>query len=114
MKKIILILFGYMLMSFMIKNINSKASYYGGIHNGKRTASGEIFNENKLTAAHKTLKFGTKVEVTNTDNNKSVVVKVNDRGPFVKGRDIDLSKGAFKQIASLKSGVIRIKYKVLE
>jgi rare lipoprotein A len=99
-------------MSFNIDDKSSSASWYG--YSTRRiTASREVFDNNKLTAAHKTLKFGTKVEVTNTDNNKSVVVKVNDRGPFVKGRDIDLSKGAFKQIASLKSGIIKVKYKVV-
>lgn len=91
----------------------SKASWYGGIHHGKKTASGEIFDENKLTAAHKTLPFGSNVEVINLDNNKSCTVKINDRGPFIKGRDLDLSKRAFNEISNLKKGVINIKYKVL-
>lgn len=70
------------------------ASWYGGFHHGKRTASGEIYNMYALTAAHKTLPFGTKVEVTNLENNKSVVLKINDRGPFIPNRVIDLSKKA--------------------
>lgn len=70
------------------------ASWYGGKFHGRTTASGEIYNMYSLTAAHKTMKFGTKVKVTNLSNNKSVVVRINDRGPFIKGRVIDLSKKA--------------------
>jgi rare lipoprotein A len=74
------------------------ASYYGEQHQGKRTASGEIFNMNKLTAAHRTLPFGTLVKVTNMKNHLFVIVRINDRGPFIKGRIIDLSKKASKEI----------------
>ena len=88
------------------------ASYYGGSWHGKKTANGEIFNENSLTAAHKTLPFGTKVKVTNLDNGKSVVVRINDRGPYSKGRVIDLSKAAFSRIASISKGVTRVKLEV--
>lgn len=70
------------------------ASWYGGKFHGRTTASGEVYNMYSLTAAHKTMKFGTKVKVTNLSNNKSVIVKINDRGPFIKGRVIDLSKKA--------------------
>lgn len=70
------------------------ASWYGGKFHGRTTASGEIYNMYSLTAAHKTMKFGTKVKVTNLSNNKSVIVRINDRGPFIKGRVIDLSKKA--------------------
>lgn len=73
------------------------ASWYG-YESGPKTASGEYFNPKKFTAAHKHINFGTKVKVTNLKNNKSVVVTVNDRGPFVKGRIIDLSKAAAKAI----------------
>ena len=66
--------------------------------NGRKTASGEVFNNNKLTAAHRTYPFGTILRVTNPINGKSVVVKVNDRGPFAKGKDLDLSRKAFMQI----------------
>ena len=88
------------------------ASYYGGSWHGKKTANGEIFNENSLTAAHKTLPFGTKVKVTNLDNGKSVVVRINNRGPYSKGRVIDLSKAAFSKIASISKGVTRVKLEV--
>jgi rare lipoprotein A len=70
------------------------ASWYGPGFNGEKTASGEIFNTKNLTAAHKTLKFGTKVKVTNLTNGRSVFVRINDKGPFIKGRVIDLSTAA--------------------
>lgn len=69
-----------------------------------RTASGEMMNPAKLTAAHKTLPFGTKLKVTNKKNGRSVVVRINDRGPFIKGRIIDLSKAAASQIGMINSG----------
>lgn len=78
------------------------ASYYADKFHGKRTASGAKFNMNALTAAHKKFAFGTKLKITNEANGKSVLVTVNDRGPYVKGREIDLSKRAFMQIASSK------------
>ena len=81
---------------------NAHASYYADKFNGRKTASGELFDNNLYTAAHKTLKFGTKIKVTNTVNGESVIVTVNDRGPFVKGREIDLSKAAFMDIAKYK------------
>jgi rare lipoprotein A len=74
------------------------ASYYGEQHQGKLTASGKPFNMNALTAAHRTLPFGTKIKVTNLKNHKFVYVSINDRGPFVKGRILDLSKRAAKEI----------------
>ena len=70
------------------------ASYYAEKFHGRKTASGKIFNMNKLTAAHKKLPFGTILKVTNEKNGKSVIVEINDRGPYVKGREIDLSKKA--------------------
>ena len=81
---------------------NVHASYYSDKLNGRKTASGQVFNNSKYTAAHKTLKFGTKVKVTNTVNDKSVIVTINDRGPFTKGREIDLTKKAFMEIAKNK------------
>ncbi len=83
---------------------NAHASYYHDKFTGRKTASGAIFDNKKFTAAHKKLKFGTKVRVTNITNNKSVIVTITDRGPFVKGREIDLSKAAFKSIATNKNG----------
>lgn len=88
------------------------ASYYGGKWHGRKTASGERFNKNAMTAAHRSLPFGTKVKVTNVNNGKSVIVRITDRGPFIKGRVIDLSEGAFAKIASLRSGVTKVKLEI--
>ena len=113
MKKIILLLAFIFLTSF--DNNIAKASYYGKKHHGRKTASGEIFDMNKLTAAHKKLKFGTLVKVTSIVTNKSVIVRINDRGPFIKGRDIDLSKSAFFQIAPKKyGGSIKVKLEIIK
>ena len=87
------------------------ASYYD---EGQTTANGEAFNPEALTAAHKTLPFNTRVRVTNPDNGKSVVVRINDRGPFVDGRCIDLSRAAFRAIASLSQGELTVKYDILD
>jgi rare lipoprotein A len=90
-----------------------KASYYADKFNGRKTANGEVFYNSKFTAAHKTLPFGTQVKVTNLSNGKSVKVRINDRGPFVAGRMIDLSKKAAKKIDMVNAGVgnVKIKYK---
>ena len=84
------------------------ASYYGSKFDGKRTASGQIFRSNQLTAAHRTHRFGTRLKVTNLKNGKSVIVIVNDRGPFVKGRIIDLSKAAARKIGIHGLGKVKI------
>ncbi len=84
------------------------ASYYGREFHGRRTANGEKFDMNAMTAAHRTLPFGTVVRVTNPANNKSVRVRINDRGPFVAGRDIDLSYAAAKAIDLLSVGPVKI------
>lgn len=86
-----------------------KASYYASKFHGRQTANGERFNMHDLTAAHKTLPFNTKVRVTNLKNNKSVVVRINDRGPYAKGRIIDLSKAAAKKIDMIADGVATVK-----
>ncbi|GAA3742981.1 hypothetical protein GCM10022225_28190 [Plantactinospora mayteni] len=86
------------------------ASYYD---EGQVTANGEAFDPNALTAAHKTLPFDTRVRVTNPDNGRSVVVRINDRGPFIEGRCIDLSRAAFEAIAALSLGEIDVRYEVL-
>lgn len=90
-----------------------QASYYAMKYQFKKTASGEKFNQHAKTAAHKKLPFGTKIKVTNVNNGKSVVVKINDRGPFIKGRIIDLSKSAFKQIGDIDKGVINVRIEVI-
>jgi rare lipoprotein A len=86
------------------------ASYYDA---GEVTASGELFDRDAFTAAHPTLAFDTRVRVTNPANGQSVVVRINDRGPFVPGRCLDLTPAAFNEIASLSSGVIQARYEVL-
>lgn len=85
--------------TFKLYKKNAHASYYADKFNGRKTASGQLFHNDKYTAAHKTLPFGTKVRVTNEANGESTMVTINDRGPFTKGRDIDLSKRAFRDIA---------------
>ncbi|MCG3862696.1 MULTISPECIES: septal ring lytic transglycosylase RlpA family protein [unclassified Photobacterium] len=90
-----------------------KASYYANKYQGRKTASGQRFDQNKPTAAHRTLPFGTQVKVTNLANSKSVVVTVNDRGPFTKGRVIDLSRSAFSAIGNTASGVLKVKVETL-
>jgi len=87
-----------------------KASWYA-LHS--RTASGEMMNPAKLTAAHRTLRFGTKVRVTNARNGKTVIVRINDRGPFIRGRIIDVSKAAARQIGMVGSGVAKVCYAVV-
>ena len=89
------------------------ASWYGPGFNGRRTASGERFRQNELTAAHKTLPFGTIVRVTNLQNARTVDVRINDRGPFVRGRIIDLSKGAAQRLRMINTGVVPVEVRVL-
>lgn len=94
---------------------NAHASYYHNKFNGKRTASGKRFDNNKYTAAHKKLPFGTIVKVTNEANGKFVIVEITDRGPFSKVREIDLSRRAFMEIVSNKnSGSVMVKLEVIE
>lgn len=89
------------------------ASYYGGKFNGRKTANGEIFSENNFTAAHKTLAFGTYLLVTNLKNNRKIIVRVNDRGPFSKSRILDVSKIAARSLGMLHSGVTKVKVEAL-
>lgn len=91
-----------------------KASFYADKFEGRPTASGEKYRHNKLTAAHKTLPFGTKVKVTNLDNNKSVEVIINDRGPYVDGRIIDLSKSAAEQLGFINQGLAEVKVEIVD
>ena len=95
------------------KSWHGIASWYGPGFHGRTTANGEIYNKNKLTAAHKTLPFNTKVLVTNLKNNKSVLVRINDRGPFIEDRIIDLSEEAAKKIDSKIQGIAHVKVQVL-
>ncbi|HPH60508.1 MAG TPA: septal ring lytic transglycosylase RlpA family protein [Candidatus Syntrophosphaera sp.] len=84
------------------------ASYYGKGFHGRRTASGEVYNQYAMTCAHKTLPFQTLLKVTNPKNGKNVIVRVTDRGPFKRGRDIDLSFGAAKEIGMIAAGVMKV------
>ncbi|MBN2553705.1 MAG: septal ring lytic transglycosylase RlpA family protein [Spirochaetales bacterium] len=89
------------------------ASWYGGKFQGRQTASGEIFDTNRFTAAHKSLAFGTVVRVTNLENDRSTIVRINDRGPFIPGRIIDLSRAAAAAIGLAGKGVVRVRIEVL-
>ncbi|MFH1049519.1 MAG: septal ring lytic transglycosylase RlpA family protein [bacterium] len=89
-------------------------SYYADKFHGKKTASGEIFDQEDFTAAHRTLPFGTKVLVTNLENNRSVIVRVNDRGPFKKNRLIDLSRAAAEELDMIKSGIVEVEIRILK
>lgn len=93
---------------------SGQASYYAMKFQFRSTASGERFNQLALTGAHRTLPFGTKVRITNLKNHRSVVVKINDRGPFVDGRIIDLSRYAFSKIGKTDSGIIDVKIEVIK
>jgi len=90
------------------------ASYYADDFHGKQTSNGEIFDMNSLTAAHRTFPFGTKIRVTNLENAKTVIVRVNDRGPFKEGRMIDLSRGAAQALDLIRTGTARVRLEVLE
>jgi rare lipoprotein A len=87
---------------------SGKASYYGNEFDGRKTANGEIFRQNKLTAAHRTLPFGTMVTVKNLANGRTVTVRITDRGPFAGGRIIDLSRAAAQAIDMIKQGVVAV------
>jgi rare lipoprotein A len=95
--------------------LRGKASWYGGKHHGGPTASGERFDKNDLTAAHRTLPFGSRVRVTNLKNGQSVVVRINDRGPFGRRkRIIDVSEAAARKLGMIRSGVVPVSVDVLE
>lgn len=91
-----------------------KASYYASRHHGRRTASGERLNNNAFTAAHRVLPFGTRVRVTNLSNERSVVVRITDRGPHGRDRLIDLSQAAARQLDMLRAGVAQVRVESLE
>ncbi|MCQ4034166.1 septal ring lytic transglycosylase RlpA family protein [Kaistella montana] len=92
----------------------SFASFYHDKFNGRKTASGEIFSNKKLTAAHRTLPFGTVIEVTNLRTGKSVEVRINDRGPFHSSRALDLSKAAFDSIGNTARGTMPVEYEIVD
>ncbi len=127
MKQLILILAILLSFSFSDDVKTTKVSWYGPGFDGKITASGEVFDQDDLVAASPFLPFGTEVEITNPNNNKSVIVRINDRGPYKMHksgevvrpleahpvRAFDLSKGAFDEIADLDKGIIKVEYKIL-
>jgi rare lipoprotein A len=91
-----------------------KASYYGSEFEGNSTSNGDTFSNREYTAAHKSFPFGSLVKVTNLSNNKTVIVRVNDRGPFVAGRIIDLTKKAAEELDMIKAGVVEVKIELLK
>jgi rare lipoprotein A len=93
--------------------LEGKAAYYSNRFNGRKTASGQRFNNAAMTTAHNTLPFGTRVKVTNTKNNKSVVVRVNDRGPSTPGRVFDLTRAAAKKLGYVRAGLADVKAEVV-
>ncbi|MCS7068403.1 MAG: septal ring lytic transglycosylase RlpA family protein [Meiothermus sp.] len=90
------------------------ASWYGPRFHGRRTANGERFNKFHLTAAHRTLPFNTRVRVTNLQNGRSIVVRINDRGPYIRGRIIDLSYAAARRLGMHRQGIIQVKVEILD
>lgn len=118
MKRLLLIIAALSVITFSgfceIFKANAEASYYAEKFHGRKTANGEIFNMNDYTAAHKTLPFNTILKVTNLSNGKSVNVRINDRGPFVAGREIDLSKAAAIKLDMIKSGTARVSIEILQ
>ncbi|KXH85447.1 MULTISPECIES: septal ring lytic transglycosylase RlpA family protein [Chryseobacterium] len=104
--------------SFTANTLDAKktsyASYYHDKFNGRKTASGEIFSNSKFTAANRTLPFGTNIKVTNLNNGKQVIVRINDRGPFHASRALDISKAAFDEIGDISHGTIPVEYEIVD
>lgn len=118
MKKIIIVLsfffFVFFLFGEQIYKNNVIISYYAEAFHGKKTSNGEFFNMNDFTCAHKTLPFNTILKITNLKNGKSIQVRVNDRGPFVVGREVDVSKAAALKLDMIKSGTCRAKLEIVK
>ncbi len=93
---------------------STSVSYYADKFDGNKTASGETYRHHKMTGAHKSLSFGTRVEIVNVENDRAVIITVNDRGPIKPAREFDLSQGAFKKISNLRSGVVKVKYRIVK
>jgi len=91
-----------------------QASFYSSKHHGQPTASGELYDETQLTAAHRTLPFGTRVRVTNLDNQRSAVFRINDRGPFIKGRVVDVSKRGAFELGFIQEGIAAVRVEVVD
>lgn len=116
MKKMLMMLAFSMMVSLGMnaqRVVDGQATYYGSRSHGRKTASGETFNKNAMVCAHRTLPFGTRVRVTNKKNGKSVVVRVIDRGPFGRGKVIDLSPAAARQLDMIRAGVVPVHLEVV-
>ncbi|WP_127844178.1 septal ring lytic transglycosylase RlpA family protein [Psychroflexus aestuariivivens] len=113
MKSLFSILILLICFSSMSQTQSGKASFYADKFEGRETASGEIYRHAEATAAHRKLPFNTKVKVTNLNNNRSTIVRINDRGPFIRGRIIDLSKSVAEELGALESGIIEVTIEVL-
>ncbi|MFN2262370.1 MAG: septal ring lytic transglycosylase RlpA family protein [Psychroflexus sp.] len=103
----------FICFSCLSQTQSGKASFYADKFEGRETASGEIYTHSKATAAHRKLPFNTKVKVTNLNNNRSTIVRINDRGPFIRGRIIDLSQSVADELGALESGIIEVTIEVL-
>ena len=99
--------------TILANSFQGKASWYGPGFDGRLTANGETYDQNEMTAAHPSLRFGTKVKVTNLNNGRSTIVRINDRGPYVPGRAIDLSAAAARSLNMIKSGVAPVQITIL-
>ncbi len=97
-----------------LQTLTGTASWYGPKFHGNKTANGEIYNMNKISAAHKEYPFGTWIRVTNSKNNRILIVRINDRGPFIKGRVLDLSRKAAEELDFLVDGLAKVKIEVLQ
>jgi rare lipoprotein A len=111
---IVILLLAVSASLFADPDLEGLASWYGGKFHGRLTSSGEVFDTNTMTAAHRTLPFGTIVKVTNEDNGKTAIVKINDRGPFVQGRIIDLSRAAATELDMVGRGVARVSLQIVD
>lgn len=112
-KAVVLLFFLIAVVGTADPEMEGLASWYGGKFHGRLTSSGEIFDTNTMTAAHKTLPFGTMVKVTNLDNGATIIVKINDRGPFVEGRIIDLSRAAAEALGMVGIGVAHVSLEIV-
>ena len=98
---------------FADTELQGLASWYGGKFHGRLTSSGEVFDTHELTAAHRTLPFGTRVRVTDLENHRSVIVRINDRGPFVEGRVIDVSRAAAEELQFVRAGLAKVRLEII-
>lgn len=102
----------FLSIGLQAKNKEGVASWYHDSLHGNLTANGEVYDKDKVSCAHKTLPFGTILEVTNIDNDSTIIVRVNDRGPFIDDRDLDMSRRAAEDLGMIDAGVVNIKYKI--